>query len=634
MNKKWLFTTTAVLAFLVITLTYIEHFDNAFHFDDVHTIQDNPYIQSVRNIPKFFVDSSTFSVLPQNQSYRPLLTTTFAVDYWLGGMSPFYFQLHSFMMFIALCIVMYFIFAKILNNRYFALFGSSFFALHTAMAETVNYISARSDIMSTLLVALSLLIYIYSTRTRKYFIYLIPAVLAVFAKETAMVFPLIFLVYMWLFEKEEKTVLWKRILPCVVVALLMGLLSYLMLSRTYYPSPYARWQYALIQPYAILHYFISFLFPLNLSADADWSVVKNIFDEKVIIGVVFLLGLFFVAFYTARKNVTRALSFGFFWFLIACFPTSSGIVPLSEVINDHRMFFPFIGLVICATWSLEKLYFNLSSSKLKLALISFMVALLLVHSFGTYKRNKVWHSEESLWYDVTVKSPKNGRGLMNYGITQMAKGDFTKAEYYFVTATSYAPHYSLLYVNLAILKQATGNSVAAEQNYLKAIGYGKNMYEPYCYYADFLRAFKRYKEQELNLKQCLLLSPSFIGARHSLMQLYAEQRRWNELEQLSVDTLRINAKDKLAEDLLTYIKKMKLLAEQLRTTLRYVKDKNAYVSLSALYYQLGEYKNSIDVANEVLKLYPGFSEAYKFMCLSYKAMGDDKNLPPQCKASK
>jgi hypothetical protein len=52
---------------------------------------------------------------------------------------------------------------------------------------------------------------------------------------------------------------------------------------------------------------------------------------------------------------------------------------------------------------------------------------LLAFAAGTWERNKVWRTEESLWYDVTLKSPYNGRGLMNYGLTQMQKGQNARA---------------------------------------------------------------------------------------------------------------------------------------------------------------------------------------------------------------
>ena len=38
-------------------------------------------------------------------------------------------------------------------------------------------------------------------------------------------------------------------------------------------------------------------------------------------------------------------TFGLLWFVIALAPTSS-FIPLAEVMNDHRMYFPYVGLVL------------------------------------------------------------------------------------------------------------------------------------------------------------------------------------------------------------------------------------------------------------------------------------------------
>src|SRR5256886_9086080 len=45
----------------------------------------------------------------------------------------------------------------------------------------------------------------------------------------------------------------------------------------------------------------------------------------------------------ARSKRTRVIGFGLLWFLIALLPTS--LFPLAEVMNDHRTFLPYIGLV-------------------------------------------------------------------------------------------------------------------------------------------------------------------------------------------------------------------------------------------------------------------------------------------------
>src|SRR3982074_2300703 len=87
-----------LVAFLA---AYANHFHNSFHFDDAHTIENNASIRELRNIPQFFRDATTFSSLPSNQSYRPLVSTLLAIDYRLGGLQPFWFHLSIFALFVA-----------------------------------------------------------------------------------------------------------------------------------------------------------------------------------------------------------------------------------------------------------------------------------------------------------------------------------------------------------------------------------------------------------------------------------------------------------------------------------------------------------------------------------------------------
>ena len=54
-----------------------------------------------------------------------------------------------------------------------------------------------------------------------------------------------------------------------------------------------------------------------------------------------------------RRKQARPIAFGLLWFFLALLPTS--LVPLAEVTNDHRMFFPFVGLALAVFWSLRLL---------------------------------------------------------------------------------------------------------------------------------------------------------------------------------------------------------------------------------------------------------------------------------------
>src|SRR5580700_11310325 len=97
----------ALLLLLAVALAYSNHFQNGFHFDDFHTVNNNPYIRSLQNTKLFFTDPSTFSVLPANRTYRPLVTLSLAIDYWLGsGLKPLYFHVDTFLWFVVQLVVM------------------------------------------------------------------------------------------------------------------------------------------------------------------------------------------------------------------------------------------------------------------------------------------------------------------------------------------------------------------------------------------------------------------------------------------------------------------------------------------------------------------------------------------------
>ena len=63
-------------------------------------MENNLFIRDLRNLPRFFADARTFSSLPANQSYRPVVTSTLAIDYALGGPNPAVFHLDSFCWFL------------------------------------------------------------------------------------------------------------------------------------------------------------------------------------------------------------------------------------------------------------------------------------------------------------------------------------------------------------------------------------------------------------------------------------------------------------------------------------------------------------------------------------------------------
>lgn len=514
----------AVLA--LVTITYANHFRNDFHFDDFHTVNTNPYIRDLRNIPLIFSDADTFSTLPANRGWRPLVTTSLAIDYALGkGLNPLAFQLSTFFWFLVQLCLMYALFRHLLDfarpdrsNRYIALFATALYGVHPAIAETVNYIIQRGDVYSTLAVIAGLLIYIRWPQRRGQGLYLIPVLLGLLSKPPALVFPAILFTYLLLFEDLKPARALARCLPALLLSAALGILASAMTPKSYDPGAWPAADYRLTQPLVALRYFVNFFQPIHLSADTDHVAESNVFHGYAWLGILFVIALIAAAVYCTRRRELRPIAFGFYWYILALLPTS--VFALAEVENDHRMYFPFVGLVFSLCYAVALIY--APRTRLQKIVAGVICAVLLAAAArGTRQRNVVWHNEETLWYDVTLKSPKNGRGLMNYGLTQMEKGLYVRALDYFTRALQYSPNYYVLEINLGVANGALNNDEEAERHFREAINLAPQDAQANYFYAVWLRDRSRFAEAVQLLNVSIAANPAYLDAQYLLMSIYS-----------------------------------------------------------------------------------------------------------------
>ncbi|GAA4100717.1 hypothetical protein GCM10022392_26660 [Mucilaginibacter panaciglaebae] len=632
---------------LLCAITYANHFQNGFHFDDSHTIQNNAYIRNIHNIPLFFKNGSTSSTLPQNQSYRPVTTTSLAFDYWLGGdYYLFFFHLSTFILFLLqgwlMVKFMHRIFdITIVNNQRnaaVALIAATFYLLHPAIAETVNYVIARADIQSTFGVVLAFVLYQYSGRCRKYYLYLLPVIIGALAKPPSVMFAPMFFVYLLFFEQGLGLVdifkprkfrqvfgAIKTAIPAFICCAVTYWFLDKMTPKTWEPGGASPMQYLITQPIVIAHYFQMFFVPTQLSADSDWTLLPGISDWRFFAGMAFVVLMIAIAFITSQKKQLRPISFGIVWFFLALLPTSS-IIPLAEVLNDHRMYFPFVGLLISVSWNIALLikkwmpWITRHLPRYKILFATLLTLLLVTYAYGTWRRNEVWYDEDSLWYDVTIKSPNNGRGLMNYGLSKMAQGDYLTAEIYYERALKLLPNYFSIYINLGILKSAAGHDEEARGYFEKGLAYGSNYPDAYSYYARFLNSRGLYKEAIPKLQYALKLSPANTFARMQLMEGYQNTENWGELKKLAESTLQLEPNNAEARNYLQAAIARKSKADLEADEIRKSPTADKYLGLSLSYYVAGRFQDCIDACNQALALEPNYVQAYNNICAAYNKL--------------
>jgi len=607
------FRAGCLAAAVAITLAYANHFRNSFHFDDSHTVESNLFIRDLRNVPRFFTDVRTFSSLPPNQSYRPVVTTTLAVDYTLGGLDPLPFHVDSFAWFLLECLLLAVLFRRILNSDWGAVFGAALFGLHPANAETVNYVIARSDVLSALGAVACVWLWAASARARRFHLYLVPAVLGVLAKsQGAMAAPLLFL-YIGLIEQRRSVrellaprALWQALRPALPAFFACGaaLLLEQRMAPSWVPGGGSRLHYLLTQPWVVLHYLGMFVLPVGLSADTDWTALESAKDPRVLAGLLFLLLALWIAVRTSRSDATRPIAYGLLWFFVALLPTSS-VIPLAEVMNDHRMHFALPGLSLAAACALQLAVERVAVSRAVRAGAMASAALLLAaYGFGTHRRNQVWRSEETLWRDVTEKSPGNGRGWMNYGLTRMARGDYPEAERAYLRGLELAPGYGYLHVNMGILKGAMGDRAEAERRFRRGLELMPRVPAIRFFFARWLDQVGRSDEAVPVLRETIAISPGEPGAHDLLLRILARRERWVELERTATETLAVRSNDATARSMLQLARERLAAAPSI----------DAWLAESVVLYGERKYEQMLRVCDAAIARRPDSAEAWNNRC--------------------
>ena len=175
--------TSVLLLVLAIAFIYMNTFSSTFHFDDFHSIVENPSVREIGNIPGYFKDPGMFSGKAGVRMYRPLLLVTYAINYWFDEYNVFGYHLVNILLHVFNTLFVYLIALSLFsivdsrshktqqtpyNSLWPAFISALFFGVHTINTHTVNYISSRSVLLVSFFYLGAFYFYIRSSALKRY----------------------------------------------------------------------------------------------------------------------------------------------------------------------------------------------------------------------------------------------------------------------------------------------------------------------------------------------------------------------------------------------------------------------------------------------------------------------------------
>jgi tetratricopeptide (TPR) repeat protein len=226
-------------------------------------------------------------------------------------------------------------------------------------------------------------------------------------------------------------------------------------------------------------------------------------------GYFFVAALLGLAVMAWRRQSTKPVAFGILWFFSALLPTS--LMPLADVTNDHRMFFPFVGLTLAVVWSVRLVYFRITARlTVRDAWVYGLVGLSMVlglEALATRVRNRVWLTEESLWADATEKNPRNARAWTNYGSAFFRQGDYQAALANWEKAAMLDPGCVICEENLVRVLRQLHRPELTEQHFQRVLDMHPPIPGPYIDFAEWLESERRFDDSSRILDHAAQLYP-------------------------------------------------------------------------------------------------------------------------------
>jgi hypothetical protein len=461
------------LIVLIGIIVYSNTLHSPFIYDDYSSIVNN---SEIKNLSSFFDGASLLKG-------RYLGRLSFAVNYHFSELNPFSYHVVNITIHLLAAILVYCLVSLTARTPLFrlsentprqsvfqviALYAALLFVAHPVQTQAVTYIVQRYASLATLLYLLSLVSYIKGrleenpregTRIPFFLVSFLAAAGAMESKEIAFTLPFMIALYEFTFFRGPalKRLGYIGLIAATLLIIPFHLIMTRLSSSSLLLTPgnlltenvsIPRDLYLYSQFGVITTYIRLIFLPINQTIDyyhSQYSMMK-FFQFGVIAPLFLLISIIILAFYLHIRGVRRnqpllcLIAFGVFWFFIAL-SIESSIIPISDLIFEHRVYLPSVGAFIAIATTAILLLGKLSRKRtiFRHAVPAVMVISITAYATATLARNAVWKDDISINRDNVKKTPLRGLAHNNLGYTYLMHGMYEPAAQEFRTAIDLNP---------------------------------------------------------------------------------------------------------------------------------------------------------------------------------------------------
>lgn len=530
-----LFRSLFVAVLLTVFFLYAPSLNNDFvNLDDDAHLLENRFLRSLDM--QSIKDMFTTTV---NQTYIPLTTLTFALEYKCYGTDPFFYHVNNLLLHLAVTGLLMVLARRLGLSIMASALAALIFGIHPLHVESVAWVTQRKDVLYSFFYLFSILAYLkYLDSERKRFLCLSIGLgfLSILAKSMALSLPVILLLCDWFYKGRIR---WREVFNKGYFAVFLVPVAWVsFFSNAQVMKGYAL-QDVLVWIWCFNFYVIKFFIPGQTALFYDLPFPVSLQNMSYVLN----LALFVMTgalIWLRRRD--RWLLFAFLFYLGSIFFILRFSVILGSV-ADRFMYLPSLGFCLWGAVVLERILRSSQRNIFGFYAILCALTVLLCSMIGmSVERTFIWKDSISLWKNQLKGNPNTAKWLAysKLGEAYLESNQVRSA----LGRLAADRHLGVFDQNDGILYAQRRQDLHLAQTvidlYEKAIEERPGYAEPYYNLGRIYQSLGDEKIAVSYLEQACLLSKSHFKALLKLAELYKLQGRTLESIERYIEAVKVN----------------------------------------------------------------------------------------------